>query len=150
VKPALLDINVLVALFNPDHIHHDVAHDWFSEHSADGWATCPITENGFLRVLSNPKAVANAERPSVLAALLARFRASRDHVFWPDAVSLCDQKLFNRSFLVGPRQLTDVYLVGLAKMMGGTLATFDRTIPIGAVVGATKATLRVITPASED
>jgi uncharacterized protein len=150
VKAALLDVNVLVALFSPDHIHHDVAHDWFAEHSADGWATCPITENGFLRVLGNPKVVANAERPSVLAAMLAKFRTSQDHVFWPDAVSLCDQKLFNRSFLVGPRQLTDVYLLGLSKKMGGTLATFDRAIPIGAVVGATKATLRVIAPASED
>jgi toxin-antitoxin system PIN domain toxin len=150
VKAALLDVNVLVALFSPDHIHHDVAHDWFAEHRADGWATCPITENGLLRVLSNPKVVANAERPSTLAAMLAKFRTSSDHLFWPDAVSLCDEKLFNRSFLAGPRQLTDIYLLGLAKKMGGALATFDRTIPLGAVVGATRATLRVITAAGDD
>ncbi len=146
MNTALLDVNVLVALFSPDHIHHDVAHNWFEDHRADGWATCPLTENGFLRVLSNPKAVTNAERPSVLAGLLTRFRSSRDHVFWPDAVSLCDEKLFNRAFLVGPRQLTDIYLLGLAKKMGGTLVTFDRTIPVRAVVGAAKATLSVIAP----
>ena len=53
-RPALLDVNVLVALFDPDHVHHDLAHDWFADHRSRGWATCPITENGVIRVLANP------------------------------------------------------------------------------------------------
>lgn len=145
--PVLLDVNVLVALFDPDHIHHDIAHDWFADHRADGWATCPITQNGLLRVLSHPKAGANVERPSVLAGLLTRFLASGHHVFWPEAVSLCDKQLFTQSMLAGPRQLTDIYLLGLARKMGGRLATLDRTIPLGAVIGATRSTLCVLAPA---
>jgi toxin-antitoxin system PIN domain toxin len=143
-QPALLDVNVLLALFNPDHVHHETAHDWFSDHRAEGWATCPLTENAFVRILSNPKAIATVERPSTLVDRLDRFCASKHHVFWPDVISLRDRKLFNASLVAGPRQLTDIYLLGLAKKMDGSLATFDRTIPIGAVVGATRATLRVI------
>jgi hypothetical protein len=78
---------------------------------------------------------------------LSKFCKSKAHVFWPDSVSFRDRKVFNSSFVAGPRQLTDIYLLGLARTMGGALATFDRSIPIEAVVGATRATLRVIAPA---
>lgn len=147
-RPVLLDVNVLLALFNPDHVHHDMAHDWFSGHRADGWATCPLTENAFVRILSNPASGVAIERPSLLMDRLVKFCASPHHVFWPDAVSLRDRKLFNPAFVAGPRHVTDIYLLGLAGKMGGALATFDRSIPLGAVVGATRATLRVI--ASDD
>ena len=87
-RPALLDVNVLVALFDPDHVHHELAHDWFADNRADGWATCPVTENGFLRVLANPSYRSAVMRPSELAARLRRFCGSGHHEFWPDVVSL--------------------------------------------------------------
>jgi uncharacterized protein len=92
---ALLDVNVLVALFDPDHVHHELAHDWFAEHRSAGWATCPVTENGFLRVLSNPAYGRDALRPGRLVERLRKFRASGNHVFWTDSVSLSDGRLFD-------------------------------------------------------
>lgn len=144
LQRALLDVNVLVALFEPDHIHHDVAHDWFADHRAAGWATCPLTENGFIRVLSQTRSDAS-ERPATLLERLAKFCASGHHQFWRDEVSLRDAGLFVPSFLVGSRQITDIYLLGLARSLNGTLATFDRSIPLGAVHGATREHLTVIT-----
>jgi toxin-antitoxin system PIN domain toxin len=143
-RPALLDVNVLVALFNPDHVHHDLAHDWFADHHANGWATCPLTENGFVRVLTAPNKEAPPPRAAELLDRLRTFCKSADHVFWPDAPSIRDASLFNQAFIRGHRQLTDIYLLGLAKKMNGTLATFDRTIPLASVVGATRTTLSVI------
>lgn len=143
-RVALLDVNVLVALFDADHVHHELAHDWFADQRAHGWATCPITENGFFRVLTNPAYGHDALRPDVLMKGLRTFRASGHHVFWPDAVSLVDEGLFNLAFAPGHRQLTDAYLLGLATRMKGQLATFDRTIPVKAVIGATPESLQII------
>ena len=148
-RPALLDVNVLVALFSPDHVHHELAHDWFADHGTAGWATCPLTENAFVRVLSSPASGAPGLRAAELMERLQRFCASTHHVFWPDAVSLLDPTLFNPRLVSGHRQITDIYLLGLAKKMTGTLATFDRTIPLGAVVGATRAALSVIAATSD-
>lgn len=142
---SLLDVNVLVALFDPDHVHHEVAHDWFADHQADGWATCAATECGFVRVLSNP-AYGAATRPPDLIERLRTFCASPHHVFWPDTVSLTASGLFNPDAIGGHRHITDIYLLGLAQRMGGRLATFDRTVPVGAVKGATKETMVLIEP----
>jgi uncharacterized protein len=147
-QTALLDVNVLVALFDPDHVHHDLAHDWFADCRAGGWATCPLTENEVVRVLSNPNYGGAAMRPAVVANYLRRFCASGHHEFWDDVVSLRDRTLFDLAFAGGYRQLTDVYLLGLATRKGGRLATFDRTIPIKAVVGARGNTLAVIEAAA--
>lgn len=144
----LLDVNLLVALFDPDHVHHDLAHDWFEDNHTRGWATCPFTENGFIRVIANPKYPGGPERPELLVTRLHRFCASRHHHFWPEAVSLTDPAVFNAGFLHGHRQVTDVYLLGLAKTMGGLLASLDRTIPWKAVVGGHEGLLEVIAPAS--
>jgi toxin-antitoxin system PIN domain toxin len=143
---ALLDVNVLVALFDPDHVHHDLAHDWFAE-EAVGWATCPITEAGFVRIVSNP--AYRPDPPRVVAArgLLRTFCTSTQHHFWPVTISLRDASLFSLDAAHGHRQVTDVYLLGLAVAMGGALATFDRTIPLAAVTGAGPEHLTVITPA---
>lgn len=130
-RPALLDVNVVVALFDPNHIHHEPAHVWFAERRSSGWATCPLTENGVVRVLSNPAYSSGAERPQEVARRLAAFRASGHHVFWLDDVSVCDTRLFDLA--VGHRQLTDVHLLGLATARDGCLATFDRSIPLKAV-----------------
>ena len=144
--PALLDVNVLVALFDPDHVHHELAHDWFQQCRTRGWATCPITENGFVRVLSNPGYGGPAQRPAELIDRLSRFCASGHHVFWPDDVSLGDANLFNIGLVTGHRQLTDIYLLGLARKHRGMLATFDRTIPVHALAGDARGALDVIAP----
>lgn len=140
----LLDVNVLVALCDPDHVHHDLSHDWFSNEGAAGWATCPITENGFLRVLSNPTYHSGGLRPVTLVSLLRRLCSGKGHHFWHDAVSLADATLFDMSVVAGYRQLTDVYLLGLAHHKRGRLATFDRGIPVNAVLGASRHVLQVI------
>ena len=146
-RPALLDVNVLVALFRPEHVHHELAHDWFADHHDNGWATCPLTENGFVRVLSAPNKDSPPLRATELVDRLRTFCKSANHVFWPDAPSIRDAALFNQAFMRGHQQLTDIYLLGLATKMNGTLATFDRTIPVASVVGATRATLSVISAA---
>lgn len=143
---SLLDVNLLIALFSPDHVHHELAHDWFADHHEDGWATCPVTENGFLRVLSNPASGSPVARPVELSTLLTKFCASTHHHFWADSVSLRDTTLFTASLVRGHRQVTDIYLLGLAVKMGGRLVTFDRTIPLSAVADATAASLAVISP----
>jgi predicted nucleic acid-binding protein len=97
------------------------------------WSTCPLTENGFVRILSNPAYSPAAERPAEVACRLATFRESGGHTFWPD-VSVCDAREFDLA--VGHRQLTDVYLLALAVRHGGRLATFDRSIPSKAVRNA--------------
>ena len=105
-----------------------------------------MTEAGFVRVLSNPAYGGTVTRAADLADRLRRFCESGGHVFWPDEVSLLDDVLFDLSRVAGHRQLTDVYLLGLAHTRGGRLATFDRTIPMRAVKGATAASLAVIAP----
>jgi hypothetical protein len=133
-RPALLDVNFLIALFDPDHVHHEPAHAWFGRHRSAGWATCPLTENGLVRILANPAYSPAAERPAEIAGRLASLRESGHHVFWPDDVSVCDPSVFSLS--VGHRQLTDVYLLALAVRRAGCLTTFDRSIPVKVVRGA--------------
>ena len=142
---ALLDVSLLIALFDSDHVHHEAAHDWFADHHTYGWATCALTQNGFVRILANPRYPATvAYRPAELLHHLQQFCASKHHVFWSDSVSLTDKTVFDSALIRGYRQLSDVYLLGLAKKMGGHLVTFDGSIPLGAVIGATKTTLSVL------
>src|SRR5437016_4889027 len=140
---ALLDVNVLIALFDPEHIHHEIAHDWFAENHRLGWATCPLTENGFLRVLGNPARGGETTRVPHLVTHLRKFCTSGHHHFWADAVSLLDETLFNATLFRGYRQLTDIYLLGLAVKRGGRFVTFDEGVPLGAVKGAPRAALEV-------
>lgn len=142
-RPVLLDANVLIALFETDHVHHELAHDWFADNRSRGWATCPLTENALIRVLSNPRYGSNAERAVALALRLRAFCASEGHGFWACSLSLRDHTVFDLSFATH-RLLTDVYLLGLAHANAGTLATFDQTIPVRAVVGAPPEVLEVI------
>ncbi len=143
---ALLDVNVLVALFDPDHLHHELAHDWFEDHRSGGWATCPTTETGFLRVLGSPAYGGTVSRTADLLARLSRFCSSGDHVFWPDGVSLRDAALFTSARVTGFHQLTDIYLLGVAKTHAGRLVTFDRAMPWKSIVGATADLVDVIAP----
>jgi hypothetical protein len=148
-RVALLDVNVLVALFDQDHVHHELAHDWFADHRANGWATCPVTENGFVRVVSNPAYGLEGVRPEVAVTRLRTFCGSGHHVFWPDTLSMTDADVFRAPFIAGSRQLTDIYLLGLAVHRQGCLATFDRSIPVKAVAAARPADLQVIGPAAD-
>lgn len=145
-RVALLDVNVLVALFDPDHIHHEVAHDWFADHREQGWATCPLTENGFLRTASRVARTRELVSVPALAEHFRRFRTSGHHEFWPDDLSLLDERLFNSELARGRRQLTDVYLLGLAVKRKGVLATFDQKIPADAVKDARREHLEVLAP----
>jgi toxin-antitoxin system PIN domain toxin len=145
-RVALLDVNLLVALFDGDHIHHDLAHDWFADQRVNGWATCPVTENGFIRVLANPAYGSPVSSPAALVRALRTFTRSGHHHHWDDVVSLGDTRLFDVAAMRGHRQITDVYLLGLAHRQGGCLATFDRSIPLSAVVGATRDDLVVVAP----
>ena len=141
---ALLDVNVLIALFDPDHLHHDPAHDWLADIRANGWATCPLTENAVVRILAHPGYVEGPESPAQIVKRLRRFCGSGGHVFWGDTLSVRDRQRFPATFPVSPRQLTDSYLLALAAANDGTLATFDRSIPLATVVGATADHLTLI------
>jgi toxin-antitoxin system PIN domain toxin len=142
----LLDVNLLIALFDADHIHHELAHDWFADNRHRGWATCAITENGLVRVLSNAKYPGLKARAAEVLDRLRRFRRSPDHQFWPERVSLCDDALFAASYITSHRQLSDIYLLGVAHTNDGVLATFDQGIPFKAIVGGRRELLEVIAP----
>lgn len=148
-KIALLDVNVLVALFEPDHVHHEIAHDWFAESRKLGWATCALTENGLIRLLTNPSSHSPALSIAEAVEALRRFRSSGHHHWWDTGVSLTDVRVFSPTALRGHRQVTDLYLAGLAHARGGKLATFDRGIPLAGIVGARPGLLEVIAPDAE-
>jgi hypothetical protein len=142
---ALLDINVLIALLDPDHVFHERAHGWWKSHAKGGWASCPLTENGVVRIMSNPAYSKAAKfRPGDLIERLDLFASQSNHEFWPDDLSLRDKTTFVRDRLHGSRAITDVYLLALAVKHHGCLATFDQAIPVSAVQGAATASLSAI------
>ena len=142
---ALLDINVLIALLDPDHVFHERAHIWWASQSKRGWASCPLTENGVVRIMSNPAySRAATFRPGDLIERLEIFARQSNHEFWPDELSLRDPANFLRSRLHSSRAITDVYLLALAVKHQGFLATFDEAIVVSAAAGATPANLTVI------
>jgi uncharacterized protein len=143
----LLDVSVLIALFSERHVHHQAVHDWFADAKSDGWATCPLTENGFVRVMRQ-------RRPtwpvSEFVGLLRRFCDDRNHAFWPDTLSLTDSAVFDQSMIDGPQQITDVYLLALAVKKDAALATTDQSIQLRPVRGAREKHLLVINADPEE
>ena len=134
---ALLDVNVVISLLDPDHAFHERAHAWWAAQAKFGWASCPIVENGVVRTMSNPGYTQGARfTPGDLISRLRTFATQTNHEFWPDDVSLRDGSLFAAERIHGSRQLTDLYLLALATQHAGKLATFDQAIPISAVSGA--------------
>ncbi len=125
MKAGLLDANVLIALAWPSHLHHLVAHAWFSKNAAKGWATCPITQCAFIRISSNPKIIPDAVTPSEAMELLRQIVTQKHHGFWPDDVSALDEHMAGK-LLIGHRQVTDAYLLALAVRHGGRLVTLDK------------------------
>jgi len=143
-KPGLLDINVLIALIDPAHQFHASAHTWFKSHRSHGWATCPITENGCLRIMSNPGYPFPGLTVEHVRGILAELVRVEGHRFWPDSLSFLEPKRFDLT-QTGPKYLTDLYLLSLAISNRGCLITFDRTIPIQTITGFQPDDMEVLT-----
>ncbi len=129
----LLDVNVLIALIDPAHVSHDAAHAWFGNVGHQSWATCPLTENGVIRIVGHPKYPNSPGSPAALASLVGKLRDMPGHVFWPDDISLVDPLYVDTAKLLTAAQVTDTYLLALARSRGGRLATFDRRLSVAAV-----------------
>jgi hypothetical protein len=131
-------------MFDPMHMHHNDAHLWFGRNRKSGWATCPLTVNGCIRILSNPAYPVVEKQFAELAGRVKTLCSTNDHHFWADSVSLLDDSLFSATSIGGYRKITDAYLLGLAVRNHGQLATFDRSIPLKAVIGALPGNLVLI------
>ena len=141
---SLLDVNVLIALLDQNHVHHVRAWAWFEQDIGTwGWASCPLTQNGCVRVMSQP-GYSGAFSANEVAERLRDACRDLKHEFWPDSISLLREDRANWGLAVGPRQITDLYLLALAVEKRGRLATFDRRVAWAAVHGAADETLRVI------
>ena len=132
---ALLDVNVLIALLDAGHVHHPAATAWLVENGQLGWASCPITQNGCVRILSS-SAYARHQPVSEVIARLSRATRTPFHEFWTDDVSVLDPQLFDESRWISSRQVTDAYLLALAVRRGGAFVTLDRGIDQRLVRGA--------------
>lgn len=140
---ALFDVNVLIALLDRDHAHHARAMSWLVANIAQGWASCPLTQNGCIRILAQPS-YPNALHVGAVAERLAEATATPHHAFWSDQVSLLEPGLIAWTAVLGSRQVTDVYLLALAVRNKGRLVTLDRAVPLQAVPGADAGHLVVI------
>lgn len=129
MSACLLDLNVLLALAWPNHVHHSPAHDWFRSRAGEGFATCPLTQCGFVRLSSNPAFTPDAVLPVEALELLGRITRLEGHVFWPDEIDMAAPGAVPSRLLLGHKQVTDAYLLGLTIHNEGSLATFDRGLP---------------------
>ena len=134
---ALLDVNVLIALLDAAHLHHRRASDWLSDNVAAGWASCAITQNGCVRILSQPS-YPNALPTARVAERLRAATLTPHHRYIGESASLLDIHRFDTERLLGHRMVTDAYLLGLAVEHGLRLVTFDAHVPVRAVKGATQ------------
>jgi toxin-antitoxin system PIN domain toxin len=139
----LLDVNVLIALSDADHVDHRRAKDWFHDAQYEGWATCPLTENALLRIMGHPDYPDGPGSPAAVLPLLQQLRGHSQHVFLEDSISLGDPTRVSDLSGVSPKTLTDLYLLALAVSNGGKLATLDQRIDPRRVPGGTKALVQV-------
>jgi toxin-antitoxin system PIN domain toxin len=132
----LPDVNVLLALLDPMHPHHEAANIWYTGTASTGWATCPLTENGFVRILSSPSYLGLQLRVEDALALLEATTANpiAPHHFWADSLSLRNSAILFSSAITGTKQITDVYLLALCQQNGGTFVTLDSAITTAAIV----------------
>jgi toxin-antitoxin system PIN domain toxin len=131
----LLDVNLLIALCDADHVHHERARSWFRQSASAGWATCPLTENALLRIMGHPDYPGGPGSPAAVMPLLQQLRSHPGHVFLPDTISLADANLIPDPVGVSPKMLTDLYLLALAVANGCQLATLDKRIDPQLVIG---------------
>ena len=129
----LLDVNLLIAILDPDHVHHGPALDWFNETGSRDWATCPIVQNGVVRILGSAAYTSIPFGCPEIVELLSQWCAVPEHHFWPDEISLLDSGLVDHAKLTSPSRITDSYLLALAAVRGGQLATLDRRLSATAV-----------------
>jgi uncharacterized protein len=140
---ALFDVNVLIALLDEAHVGHATAKRWLPEAVKRGWASCPITQNGCIRIMSQP-AYPGAMPAAVVAARLAEATQHPAHQFWPDDISLLEPGVMDWQRVLGHRQVTDQYLLALAVRHQGRFVTFDARLDAGAVPGALAKYLMVL------
>ena len=140
---SLLDVNVLIALLDADHLHHKAARQWLRDNIQTGWATCPITQNGCLRVMAQP-VYPNSLPAALVAERLREATATNHHEFWADDASLLDSSAVDWRRLIGHRQITDIYLLVLAVKRQGRFVTFDAHIAPNAVPDAGERSICVI------
>lgn len=133
---ALFDVSMLIASFDAGHVRHRSAMSWWMQNGASGWATCPLSENGFLRIITQRTYQRPVQLPDALLTLRRQI-AEGGHEFWPDDLSLLDGAHIDHGRLLGPKQITDVYLLALAVKNGGRLVTLDTGISVAVVKGAT-------------
>ena len=139
----LLDVNVLIALIDPAHVGHEAAHRWFETEGHESWATCPLTENGVIRIVSHSNYPGAPGSPATVIGIVAELRSLAGHIFWPDDISLVGAEHVETSRILTSGQVTDSYLLALAVTHDGHLATFDRRVSTKAVKGG-KAALHLI------
>ena len=132
---ALLDVNILIALLDSSHIHNSLVTGWLADNIEAGWASCPITQNGCIRIFSQP-GYPNTAPAAQIAERLAEAAQHTSHEFWPDSVSLLHPGCLIWNKILSSRQVTDAYLLALAVKQGGRFVTLDRGIPLNAVAGA--------------
>ena len=135
----LLDVNVLIALCDADHVHRPRAKRWFRENAGAGWATCPLSENGLLRVIGHAAYPRGPGCPEAVLPLLRHLRSLPGHQFWEDSVSLVDARFVPSLVHATSKQLTDLYLLALAVSRQGSLVTLDARIDPGHVLGGSEA-----------
>lgn len=140
---ALLDVNVLIALLDAGHVHHATASVWLYANVEKGWASCPLTQNGCLRILST-EAYPRRQPVAAVAARLLEATQTPYHEFWPDEISVLDVNRFAQERWLNSRQITDAYLLGLAVQRDGSFVTLDRNVDLGLVRGAAARHLTVI------
>jgi len=134
----LLDVNVLIALLDDAHVFSRRANEWLDA-APRRVATCPIVENGVIRIMSAPSySTLHRAAPGDIAEGLRSLAEALDHEFWSDEVSMLDETAVDFSRLHGHRQVTDAYLLALAVRRGGAIASFDTALPLSAVRGASK------------
>ena len=135
----LLDVNVLIALADAEHKHHQIVANWFVSQRARPWASCPITENGFIRILAQSSYTHFADDIEIIRKILNQIKSSPGHQFWPDSISICDQKRIPN--LQNSKATTDLYLLALAVKNKGQLVTLDSKIKFDNVNGGKNAYL---------
>lgn len=131
----LLDVNVVIALIDPSHVQHDRAHEWFSNPGMANWLSCPLTQNGAVRIVSHPK-YSNSQHPAVVVESVRSLTSVGNHRFIPDEISLLDDANVHADKLLSSGQVTDTYLLALAAHSNTQLATFDTAIVTSAVPSA--------------
>lgn len=140
----LLNINVLIALMDPNHTFHQLTHAWWNQ---DGrpWASCPITETGFIRIMTSTAYSKNSQLSvAYVKTLLSVFVLNTNHAFWPDHLSLRDEQEFKHTSILSSKHLTDLYLLAIATKNNATLVTFNQNISLSPVTSAKRENLLIL------